>query len=70
MRDFRAIIEFLKKYLAAQGMTKVYDKDVAAALKVSQAQFATLKRRNSIPYAHLLEFSKEQNLCCCELFFD
>jgi len=70
MRDFRGIIDFLKAYMAEGREKKVYDKDVAQALELSQAQFATLKKRNSIPYAQLIKFSKLQGLCCYELFFD
>jgi len=71
MRDFRTIIDYLKEYIALhEGKTKVYDKDVAALLGISQARFATIKKRNATPYAALLYFCKRNNVPCCALFFD
>jgi hypothetical protein len=71
MRDFRTIIELLKEYIAREESNrKVYDKDVAKLLDISQAQFATIKRRNSTPYVHILEFCHRENINCCEIFFD
>lgn len=70
MRDFEAIIKELKSYLADGRSVKVLDKDVAKALGVTQAQFATIKSRNSTPYANILEFCKREELCCSEIFFD
>lgn len=69
MRDFNGIIEELKLYLAVGENKKVLDKDVAVALNISQANFATIKRRNSTPYKNILEFCKEENLCCSDIFF-
>ena len=51
MRDFEAIIIELKLYLALDKSKKVLDKDVADVLQMSQAYFATIKRRNST-HAH------------------
>ena len=68
MRDFQKIIKVLKEYISESG--RVYDKDVAKLLDISQAQFATLKRRNSTPYVQLLEFCRREELCCSEIFFD
>ena len=48
MRDFRTIITVLKEYLANGRSVKIYDKDVAEALSISQAQFATIK--NATPH--------------------
>ena len=70
MRDFLNIIEILKKHLSATKKSKVLDKDVAALLEMSQARFATLKKRNTIPYESILLFCNAQKLCCSEVFFD
>jgi predicted transcriptional regulator len=70
MKDFRAIIESLREYLAKDGRKKVYDKDIAKLLGISQAQFATIKKRNTTPFAEVLEFCHREGLSCCELFFD
>jgi len=70
MRDFRKIIELLKKELFKSKNAKVLDKDVAELLGMSQARFATLKKRNTIPYESILLFCQEEKLCCSEIFFD
>ena len=70
MRDFHVIIQELKFYLAEGQKIKVLDKEVAEALEISQAKFATIKRRNSIPFEAILKFCKREELCCDEIFFD
>ncbi len=51
------IIEKLKDVLSTDGKEgKVFDKDVANALELSQANFATMKNRNKIPYSNILDF--------------
>ena len=69
MRDFHKIIIVLKGYISTQ-KKRVYDKDVAEMLEISQSQFATLKRRNSTPYPKILEFCKNKGICCKEVFFE
>jgi len=70
MRDFHGVIKEIKLYLAVGKKKKILDKDVADALQISQANFATIKRRNSTPYKNILEFCKEEELCCSEIFFE
>lgn len=51
------IIEKLKDVLSTDGKKgKVFDKDVASALGLSQVNFATMKNRNKIPYNSVLDF--------------
>ncbi len=51
------IIEKIKDILAKEiGDKKVFDKDVAKALKLSPAAFATMKNRGKIPYEEVIEF--------------
>ncbi|MEA3331643.1 MAG: hypothetical protein U9Q29_08130 [Campylobacterota bacterium] len=70
MKDFHAIVKELKLYLAQSKNIKVYDKDVADALGITQMNFATIKRRNSTPYASIIKFCKREGLCCSKIFFD
>jgi len=71
MRDFRQIIDVLKEKLSHENaQERIYDKDVAKVLNISQSKFATIKKRNSTPYVELLYYCKEKELCCSELFFD
>ena len=69
MRDFKAVIQELKIYLANGVDAKVLDKDVARVLGISQARFATIKKRNAMPYEALLLYIKRENLSCLKLFF-
>ncbi|MCK5109914.1 MAG: helix-turn-helix transcriptional regulator [Arcobacteraceae bacterium] len=51
------IIEKLKDVIGAQKDDgKIFDKDVATALEISQANFATMKTRNKIPFSSVLDF--------------
>jgi len=70
MRDFHGVIKELKLYLADGKSKKILDKDVANELGITQAQFATIKSRNSTPYVNILEFCKREDICCVELFFE
>lgn len=70
MRDFRTIIEILKKQLADGRQKKVYDKDIACLLHISPSKFATIKKRNSMPFVAILEYCQRENICCNEIFFE
>ena len=51
------IIERLKDVLSTDGKNgKVFDKDVADALDLTQANFATMKNRSKIPFSNILDF--------------
>ena len=71
MRDFYSIVSEIKVYLAqnTEKKRKILDKDIAKVLGLSQSNFATIKRRNSMPYENILKFCKKENICCTELFF-
>lgn len=57
------IIEKLKDILSADGKNgKVFDKDVAESLDLTQANFATMKNRNKIPYSNILEFCARKKI--------
>ena len=65
------IIEKLKDVLSeSKTGNKVFDKDVATALNIPQATFATMKKRNSIPYEEILEFCALKKISVNWLFFD
>ena len=71
MLIFGEIIEKLKDVLSESKVgTKVFDKDVAVALNIPQATFATMKKRNSIPYEEILEFCALKKISVNWLFFD
>src|SRR5665648_196355 len=65
------IIEKLKDIISESSIgKKVFDKDVATALNIPQATFATMKKRNSIPYEEILEFCALKKISVNWLFFD
>jgi len=70
MRDFRIIIEILKEQLSDGRRKKVYDKDVASLLHISPSRFATIKKRNSMPFVAILEYCQREDICCNEIFFE
>ncbi|UFH59382.1 LexA family transcriptional regulator [Sulfurovum mangrovi] len=65
------IIEKLKDVISESVPgKKVFDKDVASALNIPQSTFATMKKRNSIPYEEILEFCALRKISVNWLFFD
>jgi len=69
MNDFKTIILIVKEYLADEKRCKILDKDVANVLEISQINFATIKRRNSIPYENILKFCQRENFSYSKIFF-
>jgi SOS-response transcriptional repressor LexA len=71
MVDFVEIIEKIKDVISTKKIGgKVFDKDVAMELGIPQASFATMKKRNSIPYKEIMEFCARKKLSINWLFFD
>ena len=71
MIDFVEIIEKLKDVISTKKIGgKVFDKDVAMELGIPQASFATMKKRNSIPYKEIMEFCARKRLSINWIFFD
>lgn len=71
MVEFGEIIEKLKDVISSKKIGgKVFDKDVAMELGIAQTSFATMKKRNSIPYKELIEFCASKRLSINWLFFD
>ncbi|CAA6820085.1 MAG: phage repressor protein, putative [uncultured Sulfurovum sp.] len=71
MYDLRNIIAKLKEIISEEKQVKkVFDKDVADALTIPQTTFATMKKRNSIPFKEILEFCANKKLSINWLFFD
>lgn len=57
MRNFLEVVEEIKNIISAEFSNKrVFDKDVADVLGISQMNFATMKKRNKIPFDELLDF--------------
>lgn len=63
MNNFIEIVEEIKSIISAEfSSKKIFDKDVADILGVSQMNFATMKKRNKIPYVELLDFCAKKSI--------
>ncbi len=71
MTTFENIVERLKDIISVGlGSKRVFDKDVAVALGVEPINFATMKKRNKIPFRELSEFCARQKISLNWLLFD
>ncbi len=71
MVDFKTVIDKLKDIISERSLSKkIFDKDVASELGIPQATFATMKKRNSIPYEEILQFCAQKKISVNWLFFD
>ncbi len=71
MVDFKTVIDKLKDIISERNLSKkIFDKDVASELGIPQATFATMKKRNSIPYEEILQFCAYKKISVNWLFFD
>jgi SOS-response transcriptional repressor LexA len=71
MYDLKIVITKLKDIISEEKkVKKVFDKDVADALAIPQTTFATMKKRNSIPFKEIMEFCANKKLSINWLFFD
>jgi phage repressor protein C with HTH and peptisase S24 domain len=63
MNSFSDIVEEIKSVVSPEFTPKkVFDKDVAEVLGISQMNFATMKKRNKIPFAELLDFCAKRSI--------
>ncbi len=63
MNNFIEIVEEIKSIVSADLNTKkVFDKDVADILNISQMNFATMKKRNKIPFVELMDFCAKKSI--------
>ena len=71
MVDFKVVIDKLKDVISEKNLSKkIFDKDVANELGIPQTTFATMKKRNSIPYEEILQFCAQKKISVNWLFFD
>jgi len=63
MNSFLDIVEEIKSIISDEvAPKKVFDKDVARTLGISQMNFATMKKRNKIPFNELLDFCAKRSI--------
>ena len=70
MKDFNDIVEQIKDVVSEDFPgKKIFDKDIAGLLGISQMNFATMKKRDKIPYEELLEFCAKRCIAINWLLF-
>lgn len=63
MNSFSKIVEEIKSIISVDfNNKKVFDKDVASVLNIGQMNFATMKKRNRIPFVELLDFCAQKSI--------
>ena len=63
MNSFADMVEEIKSIISTDyAPKKVFDKDVADLLGISQMNFATMKKRNKIPFTELLDFCASRSI--------
>ncbi|MBT5935036.1 LexA family transcriptional regulator [Sulfurimonas sp.] len=63
MNEFTSIVEEIKSIVSSDFKPKkVFDKDVAEVLGITQMNFATMKKRNKIPFNELLDFCAKKTI--------
>jgi phage repressor protein C with HTH and peptisase S24 domain len=63
MKSFSDIVEDIKNIISPEfNGKKIFDKDVADILGISRMNFATLKKRDRIPFSELLDFCAKRNI--------
>ena len=70
MLDVLSVIKNIKSILRLHGgLRKIYDKEVATALKVTPTKLATAKKRNSLLYEEILTWCHETGVDADFIFF-
>ena len=63
MKNFLEIIEEIKSIVSSEfNSKKIFDKDVADILGISQMNFATMKKRNKVPFGELMDFCAARSI--------
>jgi phage repressor protein C with HTH and peptisase S24 domain len=63
MNSFMDIVEEIKSIVSNDySGKKIFDKDVADILGITQMNFATMKKRNKMPFNELLDFCATRNI--------
>jgi hypothetical protein len=71
MKSFFDIVETIKDVVSSEFPNKkVFDKDVADLLDISQMNFATMKKRNKIPFNELLDFCAKRSIAINWLLYN
>jgi len=71
MKTFSEIVETIKDIVSSEfPEKKVFDKNVADLLDITQMNFATMKKRNKIPFNELLDFCARRSIAINWLLYN
>ena len=71
MKSFCDIVETIKDIVSGEFTDKkVFDKDIAQLLNISQMNFATMKKRNKLPFHELLDFCARRSIAINWLLYN
>ena len=63
MKSFHDVVEELKDIISSDFPgKKIFDKDIAGLMSISQVNFATMKKRDKIPFNELLDFCASRSI--------
>ena len=63
VKTFSEIVEQIKDIISSDMPgKKVFDKDIAQALSITQMNFATMKKRDKVPFNELLDFCASRSI--------
>ena len=63
MKSFNDVVEELKDIISSDFPgKKIFDKDIATLMSITQVNFATMKKRNKIPFTELLDFCASRSI--------
>ena len=63
MNSFNDIVEEIKSIVSSEfDSKKIFDKDIANILGITNMNFATMKKRNKIPFTELMDFCASRSI--------
>ncbi len=69
--NFSSVLTKIKEIISQElDKQKIFDKDVAEVLGINQLTFATMKKRENLPYQEILEFCAKRKISINWLFYD
>ena len=67
--DFINIMEKIRTHLQDKNSKTIYDKDIAASLKISKEHYCRLKKENKVPLEAIITFCAKENIVINYILF-
>ena len=68
--DFNDVMERVAQIVEKEIGRRVYDKDIAAALEMSNTTYSNAKKRNKVPYEKVLNYCALKRVSTSWVFFE